>query len=194
VVMEKRYNHLTLALSHRAHERADKRRSKASRRDRLKDEDIRQYVKEKLILGWSPELIAGRIKTERIGASISQEAIYQYIYDSKTPDREELIECLIRGHRKRKKKGIGRKQKRTKIPGRVSIEERPESVETRKELGHWEGDSLVSRKSKEALNSLTERKSRLVFITKLPRKGAEETKDAVIGRLKDLPEHARKMR
>jgi len=194
VVMEKRYNHLTLALSHRAHERADKRRSKASRRDRLKDEDIRQYVKEKLILGWSPELIAGRIKTERIGASISHEAIYQYIYDSKTPDREELIECLIRGHRKRKKKGIGRKQKRTKIPGRVSIEERPESVETRKELGHWEGDSLVSRKSKEALNSLTERKSRLVFITKLPRKGAEETKDAVIGRLKDLPEHARKMR
>lgn len=179
-------------LSHRAHERADKRRIKASRRERLKDEDLRRYVKEKLILGWSPELIAGRIKTELVGIAISHEAIYQYIYDSKTPGREELIKCLIRAHRKRKKKGIGRKQKRTKIPDRISIEERPASVETRQEIGHWEGDSVVSRKSKEALNSLAERKSRLVFITKLPRKGAKETRDAVIGRLKVLPEHARK--
>ena len=42
--------------------------------------------------------------------------------------------------------------------------------------GHWEGDSMVSRKSKAALNTLAERKSRLVLITKLPRKGGSRNK------------------
>lgn len=63
-------------------------------------------------------------------------------------------------------------------------------------IGYAVGKILfyVSRKSKEALNSLTERKSRLAFITKLPRKGAKETRDAVLRRLKDLPEHGRDMK
>ena len=39
-------------------------------------------------------------------------------------------------------------RKRTKIPDRVSIEERAESVETRKEIGHWEGDSVYPGRAK----------------------------------------------
>ena len=170
-----------------AHYRAAERRKLASRRPRLKNEAVRQYVLEKLVLGWSPELIAGRLPLEHPGLSISYEAIYQYIYHPKTAGREELIASLRRCHRKRMHKSIGRKVRKTKIPNRVPIEVRPKSVETRRYYGHWEGDSLISRKSPAALNSLTERKSRLLLLTKLKRKGAEETKDAIIRRLYALP-------
>ncbi len=171
----------------RAQCRADERRKTASRRLRLKNETVRQYVLEKLAIGWSPELIAGRLPLEHIGFSISYEAIYQYIYHPKTADREELIASLRRCHRKRMHKSIGRKVHKTKIPNRVPIDVRPKSVESRRYYGHWEGDSLISRKSLAALNSLTERKSRLLLLTKLKRKGAEETKDAIIRRLYALP-------
>lgn len=175
-----------------AQKRTDTRRTEASRRPRLKEEDIRQYVEEKLSVGWSPELIAGRLRMDHPGKTISYEAIYQYIYHPTTEDREELIACLRRAHRKRKAKGIGRKQKKTKIPNRVSIEQRPLSVDNRRVYGHWEGDSLVSRKSLAALQSLTERKSRLLLLSKLDRKGAKETAMAVIDRLGALPEDMRR--
>ena len=182
----------SLYLSHRAHERSVKRKQEANRHPRLKTEEIVCYVRSKLNMGWSPEQIAGRIGMDCTGLSISHEAIYQYIYDKETEDREELIKLLRRGHRKRKAKGVSRKERNTKIPNRVSIQERPVSVEMRSRFGHWEGDSLVSRKSAEALNTLVERKSRLVFITRLQRKTAEETSAAVIERLGKLPEKARR--
>jgi len=176
----------------RAQHRSDERRKAASKLPRLKNKVIRQYVEEKLVLGWSPELIAGRLSMDQPDLSISHEAIYQYIYHPRTSGHEELIACLRRAHRKRKHKGIGRKQRKTKIPNRVSIEARPPSVESRRYYGHWEGDSLISRKSLAALNSLTERKSRLLLLTKLKRKGAEDTKNAVIGRLYALPAQMRR--
>ena len=175
-----------------AQHRSDERRKASSRRPRLKNSLIRHYVRDKLAIGWSPELIAGRLSLDHPGRSISHEAIYQYIYHPRTEGREELIACLRRAHRKRKQKGIGRKEKKTKIPNRVSIDERPKSVESRRHWGHWEGDSLISRKSTVSLNSLTERKSRLLLLSRIKRKGAEETKDAVIRRFKGLPKRMRK--
>jgi IS30 family transposase len=175
-----------------AQRRCDERRKKASRRPRLKNETVRIYVREKLALGWSPELIAGRLSLEQPEQSLSYEAIYQYIYHPKTKEREELIACLRRAHKKRRNKSIGRKARKTKIPNRVPIDARPKSVESRRYYGHWEGDSLVSRKSLAALNSLTERKSRFLFLTKLNRKGAEETRNAVVSRLHKLPARMRR--
>jgi IS30 family transposase len=179
-------------LSHRAHGRAEQRRTKSSSRPRLKNKEIRTFVESRLREGWSPEQIAGRLSRVHPHLSISHEAIYQYIYDAKTPSRLELIGWLRRAHRKRKNKGIGRKARKTKIPNRISIEQRPVSVETRKQAGHWEGDCLVSRKSQVALHSLVERKSRFVMLTQLKRKSASETTKAIILRLKRLPLKARR--
>src|SRR3990170_694118 len=169
--MENQYKHLTMTERDKITELLYERKTKASGRQRLKNDLVRNYVQERLMTGWSPEIIAGRIKKDHPGLSISHEAVYQYIYHPQTPSRHELIACLRRAHRKRKHKGIGRKERKTKIPNRISIDARPKSVETRHQFGHWEGDSLVSRKSVAALNSLTERKSRLVLLTKLDRKG-----------------------
>mgnify|MGYP001563310268 CR=1 FL=1 len=181
-----------LYLSHRAHGRAEQRKREACKRTRLKNSQILAYVHSKLKEGWSPEQISGRIETEHPGLSISYEAIYQYIYDSKTADRKGLIDCLRRAHRKRKQKGIGRKTQKTKIPNRIPIEARPALVENRQQFGHWEGDSLVSRKSTVSLSSLVERKSRLLILTKLQRKSAAETCKAVVNRLNNFSDKARR--
>ncbi len=175
-----------------AQARSEDRRRKASRRPRIANEKIRVYIREKLTLGWSPEIIAGRLPLERRGLRVSHEAIYQYLYDRKTKDRKELIELLRRAHRRRMPKGIGRKVRKTKIPNRIPIEARPRAVESRHYYGHWEGDTMESQKSPPVLNSLTERKSRLLFLTKLERKVAAETKRAIVGRLAGLPPALRK--
>jgi len=128
----------------RAHARATHRWVAVHRRPRLKNDLIRQYVVDNLEEGWSPEQIAGRLPIDHPGQIISHEAIYQYIYDLQTEIRLELIQHLRRAHKKRKNKGIGRKEKKTKIPNRKPIDARPKAVEDRKQYGHWEGDTLVA--------------------------------------------------
>ena len=178
--------------AHRAELRSAARRSAASRHQRLKNDTIRSYVREKLSEDWTPELISGRLVEDHPGIRISPEAIYQYIYAKDTPDREQLIAGLPRQHRKRKPKGKGRKSKKVIIPNPVSIDHRPLIVEAREEIGHWETDSMVSSQNKAALNTLVERTCRLTYITKIPRKTAQHTADAIIRRLKHLPPEARR--
>jgi len=179
-------------LAHRASQRANERKHRAVHRERLRDPLVRAYVLAKLKEDWSPEQIAGRIRTDHPGLKVSHEAIYQYIYAKDTVDRKGLIASLKRSHRKRRHKGLYRHQKKTKIPNRVSIDQRPAQVQARRQFGHWETDSLISRKSKAALNSLTERKSRLLRLTGLRQKSARHTARAVIRHLKDLPPAARR--
>jgi len=176
----------------RAHARAEQRWIMVHQRPRLKNDLIRAYVITKLEAGWSPEQIAGRLPIDHPGQFISHEAVYQFIYDFQTENRLELIQQLRRAHKKRKSKGIGRKEKKTKIPNRIPIAARPQSVEKRQHYGHWEGDTLISRKSKTALHTMIERKSRLLLITKLGRKSASETYKAIIRRLRKLPAKGRR--
>jgi len=88
-----------------AQERSRRRRKAAYSRQKLKTPAIREYVERKLGIGWSPELIAGRISKDLPGSRISHETIYQYIYDY----APYLIGCLARRHRKRREKGRNRK-------------------------------------------------------------------------------------
>ena len=174
-----------------AHKRSAQRKLTARHsRPLLKNKKIQQYVRQKLKLGWSPEIIAGRLKKN--GQSISHEAIYQFIYHRDTPDREQLISQLCRAHRKRRIKGNGRKVRKTKIPNRVSISARPKVVDQRKQVGHWEGDTLISRKSKAALHSMTERVTRLLRLSKLESKSAAESNKAIAKALRNLPARAKR--
>jgi len=176
-----------------AQERAQERVLNRGRRARLKSEEIRKYVGQMLRNHYSPEQIAGRIGIDRPGAKISYEAIYKYIYAQYHRDGygrctgEDLRIYLKRRHKTRYPKYIPFRPQRLKIMGAVSITERPQEIERREELGHWEGDSIISRQSKYGLNTLVERKSGLVFITKIRNRKAEETAQAVITRMSVLP-------
>ena len=174
-----------------ANERALKKRKSRGRKLRLKSLFIRRYVVEHLKLGYSPEQIAGRLSLEYPKEKISHEAIYQYIYyriqsNYIKKGNIDLRIYLKRRHRRREKKGM-RKGQRIFKPKGFSIEERPKEVEKRKTLGHWEGDSVVSRKSKVGLNTLVERKTGLVLISKIPNGTSEVTASTVVSRLKSFP-------
>ena len=178
-------------MDHRAQDRAVKRRSRASRRLRLKNDAIRDYVTCKLKQDWSPEQISGRIGIDHPGLSISHEAIYQYIYHPSTPNRTGLIDSLRRSHRRRKRKGQAPCKHKPKITNRIGIQDRPFEVESRDRFGDWEGDTMTSRQSKAALLSLVERKSRLVQLEKLEAKTAPLTSKAIIRRLLSFPKDFR---
>lgn len=173
--------------AHKAQIRASIRNVESHKRVRLKNQQIREYVAEKIKLGWSPEQIAGRLKLDRPFLQISHEAIYQYIYET-VP---ELIKYLARSHRKRYPRGHTNKHRKTHIPERSPIAERPPEVETRETAGHWEGDTVVSKKSLAALQVLTERKTRIVRITKMTRKTSAIMSNGIIRRLGILPKRLR---
>lgn len=178
-----------------ANKRALKKRKSRGREERLKDGTIREYVTSKLKLGYSPEQISGRIQIDLPDCSISHEAIYQYIYRQVyrngygylKPNCEDLRMYLKRRHKRRIPKGARRCKRVNKniVP---SIEDRPNIVEIRSRIGDMESDSVISGKSMLGLNTLSERKSGVVFITKRQNRTSEETKRAILSRLITIKE------
>lgn len=174
-----------------ADERARVRQQKKSSRPRLKEELIQTYVIEKLKERWSPEQIAGTIETDH-KKHISHEAIYQFIYSQYHRGGNgrcvglDLVPYLRRRHKRRYRKYIPFKENRAIIKNKISIERRPRYIEKRKQLGHWETDSIVSMQSTASLNTLVERSSGLVKISKVPDTTAAETRKALMQRLAPL--------
>lgn len=172
----------------RAHKRALERSIKARTRPRLKCSSLRRRVIRMLKQDLSPEQIAGRLKVLKSSLRISPEAIYQFIY----VDARELIPLLARSHRKRLRRCHSKKHRKSHIPQRVSITQRPQIVEARCQYGHWESDTAISRASLPALLVMTERKSRYVKLAWLPRKSAEATRIAINRRLSKMPKGLRR--
>src|SRR3989338_3681910 len=175
--------HTGYYLPHKAHERAVNRNSKSHQRERLKSSRIRSYVRRRIKADWSPELTAGRWNTLHPDDPISYEAIYQWVY----VDARDLIPYLVRAHKKRERRGYSRKHKKSHIPNRISIMERPEDATFRTRAGHWETDTAVSRQSKAALQITVERKTRYTRVAKLPAKTAHAMLVALTRRLSRVP-------
>lgn len=162
------------------------------KRPRLKNPFIRSYVITSLKKDFSPEQISGRLTDEHPEYSISPEAIYQFIYAQYRRDGFgeciglDLRKYLKRRHKVRRPKHNPFPKETGKIPDTVSILERPPIVDQRARIGDWEGDSIISRKSLAGLNTLVERKSGYVMISKISAVGKEETATVVTKRLKDV--------
>ena len=179
-------------LPYKAQARSELRKRTAATRGRLKDFAIRRWVKRRLKDGWSPEQIAGRIAEGLPGHSISHEAIYQYVYDPRVRKRNDFVPYLARHHRKRFPKRHSRKHHNPHIPERISIMKRPKYILKRKQSGHWEADTVISRKSLESLGVAVERTSRLVKIAKLKEKTSCELRASLNRRLSRVPKSIRR--
>lgn len=170
---------------------------KRGQRERLKNEQIRNYVVAQLKGGYSPEQIAGRLTVDYPEFKISYESIYQYIYAQYYRNGygrcigDDLRIYLKRRHKTRHPKHLPFRPQRLRIIDAVSISQRPPEIDLRLELGHWEGDSVISGQSKDGLNTLVERKSGLLFMTKIKNGTASETSQTVISRLAVLPQAKR---
>lgn len=156
-------------------------RRRASR-GRISNEGTKQYVINKLKIGWTPELISGRLKLTAEEKYICHESIYQYIYK----EAKELIIYLPRKHKRRRMKYPSRAYV-TKTSLKTSILERPDEIDNRSIPGHWESDSIESKGRKLTLNVVVERVTRISHITKLSSKKALATKNALIKRLASYP-------
>ena len=126
-------------------------------------------IVEKLLRqDWSPEQISGRLQKEQ-SIAISHEWIYQHVLADKRSggDLYKHLRC-----QKKRRKRYGIYDRRGKLPNCRSIEERPAVANTRKRLGDWEVDTIIGRKHKQAMVTLTERKSRFTFVRKIKRRTA----------------------
>lgn len=179
---------------HRRHYKADfsqkhsrTRRYSANKKNPKKDPRVWEYVEAKLKEKWTPEIISKCIEKDCPSLSVSHETIYQHIYQEW--DRLGGYLPSKRFFRKLKKSNGGKK---SKIPNRTSILERPDVINSRTEAGHWESDSIVSKKSKTSLNVMVERKTRYTQITKIPNLTSAVTQQAIISRLTMLSPSLRK--
>lgn len=124
---------------------------------------LRDYVVRSLQKGWSPEQISGRMKYRQLSFYACPETIYQFVYRSKN---KVLYHCLPYKKPRRQKRYTRRKS-----PCRYGnirlITQRSEAITTRKRFGHWEGDTIQFKGTKEkVVTTLVERKSRMVFLIK----------------------------
>ena len=119
---------------------------------------------------------------------MSQETIYRSLFiQARGALKKELTVYLrskrtIRRSKQATRKGHGRGQ----IEARVSIRERPASVEDRAVPGHWEGDLIVGSKNT-YISRLVERYSRYVMLVKVPNKETETVINALIEHAHKLP-------
>lgn len=140
---------------------------------KLKDISVKNYVIEKLKIGWSPEQIAGTMQME-INKSVSHETIYKFVYDQK-----DLIKLLPQRRKKRLRRGQKKESRAPIIIDRIMIDQRPKSIDKRIEIGHWEADTLEGRVGGSALTVLVERKSGAARIKKVRAKNAENNRLAI---------------
>lgn len=158
------------------------RRRNCVKTNLLSDKVIYQEVYKRLDDFWSPEQIANTMPQEH---QISTSTIYRGIKKKLFPKPyfEKLRrygKYLNRNHQV-KRKGYDFSEVR-------SIAQRPFEVLSRQEIGHWELDSVVLRPECGChLATMVERKSRLVYVRKIPNKKAKTMADAVIAALRDLP-------
>ncbi len=88
----------------------------------------------------SPEQIAGRLKREG-QPTVSHETIYRMIYHN-YEGMGAYVQYLRQSHIRRRKRKSQR-SKRGLIANRVGIEMRPSIAEEKRQIGHWEGDTIV---------------------------------------------------
>jgi IS30 family transposase len=173
-------------------------RKRRGREERLKNNELREYVVSHLKLGWSPEQIAATAG-DAVGIGISHEAIYQFVYArvSKASGlvygaQEDLRPYLARRRKRRMRKGL-RKSYRIEKGPLPSIDVRPKEAEIRERAGHWEDDSIVSSPTVPVrLRTANERRSGVVFIDKAHDRTMAEANRITIKRFAALPAPLRK--
>ena len=106
---------------------------------------LRGFVRDRLAEGWTPEQISGWLKAgnEPRLRAIGCETIYAFIYRA-AQKAETLWRYLTRRHKRRRPRRA--RLSRDTIKDRASIHDRPKTVETRGEAGHWEGDLIICKR------------------------------------------------
>lgn len=168
-------------IAEEAWEKIIEKRHKSVRNPRIVSGSLlEKYILDKIETYWSPEQIAGKWK-KKTGEPLSSDTIYQYIYKY----QPKLVKMYFRRKGKKYQKNKGDKYK---IQDRRFIEERPEEVEFRNELGHWEGDTVIGKEHKGAIVTNVERKSGFLLASKVKKRTAYAIVDSTEKLFSDIPD------
>ena len=178
-----------------AHKRAALR-AQRPKRFKLDDPRLALAVQAKLCLKWSPQQISLHLAGEhgeKAAMRVSHETIYQALFvQGRGQLRVELHRHLRTGRAWRRPRGLSGATQ-AKIPGMVSISERPAEADDRAVPGHWEGDLILGSNCRSAIGTLVERQTRYCLLVHLPDgHGAETVRDALVASITTLPEHLRR--
>ena len=143
------------------------------------DRELADFLEKKVLEdGYSPAAALASIKLEgkTFSTSICVSTFYSYI-------TKGVFRFLTNADlpEKPKRKRAYKKVKTMKRPPRgESIEKRPAEVDTRETFGHWEGDTVYSKKDgSKALFVLTERLTRREIIVRIKDRTAESVVKAL---------------
>ena len=178
-------------------ERAQKRYAQARKACRrttsLSHLALRRYVIDKMVQGWSPEQVSGRLWLDKPGEPrmrVSPETIYRAIYSDE--GLKNLLRGCLRQRRPRRRKRGERRPTRPFIPNRIGIEARPAEVDRLERYGDWEGDLIIGAHQDGAIVTLVERKSMLLLAVRVPSRHARVVARAVVDALRTVPPSWRK--
>lgn len=134
------------------------------------DHKLANFLEQKIVEEhYSPgaALASARDSGEEFQTEICEKTLYNYIYRGDVFLVLSKEHLLYQGKNHHKKKG--EEKQRARAPKGETIERRPEEVQQRLEIGHWEMDSIVGcRGSKAALLVLTERLTRKGIVIRVP--------------------------
>ncbi|MCP4553688.1 MAG: IS30 family transposase [Bacteroidetes bacterium] len=150
--------------------------------------ELMDYIIKKLKLKWSPEIISGRLKHDfpyDKTMRVSYETIYLWLYKLYKEKGIQTYKLLPRKRRKRRKREQI-KHPRIFIEGKKSIHSRPLNAELRKEIGHWEGDTMSGKNHDGYIATLVDRSSRLLKADKMANKNADTCTRAIFEALGNI--------
>lgn len=177
---------------HGAHRRTLERRRRPKRRRLEVDLELRKLVQRYLDQHWSPEQIAHQLEAHH-GRSIAVETIYQALYSpASVLEREGKTALRTKRPYPRPGRRIDERRSRFVAPI-VLIDQRPDTVEDRREPGHWEGDLIVGAFNRTAIGTLVERTTRFTALVHLDAPSrAEALRDRLIEMFGNLPPELRR--
>lgn len=168
----------------KAEEQYRKRRKNCVRHFKLSDPNYAKKVSELLGSYWSPEEISGRLKLENNRIRISTCTIYRGL-ENGLLDPTLRKALRIKG---RSRHGGHKKSKCGHLDIEYTIHDRPKSVENRKTIGHWEGDTVRGAKWSGCIGTQVERVSRYAVLFKIPDRTAAVFTEANIQAFEKIPQ------
>lgn len=177
-----------------AHNQAYLRRKRPKSRRFATDVALHDAVAAKLDQRWSPVQISRWLRRRyprRPVWHVCPETIYEAVYQGHIrPVNQRRSPLLRTGRTYRRRRGRGRSRDGAlkQCTAMRSIHDRPTSVESRREIGHWEGDLIHGCVRGTAIATLVERKTRFTILVPLPLgHSATAVASALIRTFRELP-------
>ncbi|MFC8181719.1 IS30 family transposase [Rhodococcus sp. NPDC057297] len=174
-----------------AHNQAYQRRRRPKVRVFARDDALRLLVADKLSQRWSPAQISRwlRRRYPRNAAwHVCVETIYEAVYRGLVLAATGGSLRTGRTYRRRRGRGRSKDGSLKQSTKMTPIAQRPAHVESRRQVGHIEGDLIIGAGQRSAIATLVERKTRLTILVGIHGgHTAQSVGDALIDRFTRMP-------